>query len=126
MKTDIFTLCEGAFNKNGSLTLVNIFDNIDALKFPWTTSFGLALKLSVTPEDGGDKKMVIQFKDEAGTEILPGIPINLKITDTEDSHLAIALNLQNIVFQKAGKYCVAVSIDEELYYTLPFNVISHE
>ena len=126
MKTDIFALCEGAFNKNGSLTLVNTFDNIDASKLPWRTTVGLALKLSVTSEDAGDKKMIIQFKDENGVEILPSIPINLKILDKEDSHLVIALNLQNIVFTNAGHFCVTVLIDEKEYDTLPFNVICHE
>lgn len=126
MRTDIFTLCEGAFNKDGSLTLVNIFDNIDAKKLPWRTTVGLALKLSVSSEDAGDKKMVIQFKDDNGSEILPNIPINLKIDNKEESHLVIAVNLQNIVFANAGHYTVVILIDGVVYDTLSFNVVCHD
>lgn len=127
MKTDIFALCEGAFNRNGSLTIVNTFDNIEASRLPWRTTVGLALKYSVTSEDAGEKKMIIRFLDNMGTEILPSIPVNLNILDKqEESHLVVAVNLQNIVFTKSGQYMVSVIIDGIVFNTLSFNVISHE
>lgn len=46
MKVEFFIVSEGAYNHDGSFTIVNTIDILKARTFPLKTNIGVSLKLS--------------------------------------------------------------------------------
>lgn len=112
MKVELYALCQGAYNSNGQLTIVNTIDNFVVPSFPARISFGLALKFYILPEEEGEKVLSISILDKENKSIIPPIPANMHIERLDrTSHIAIAINLQNVMFEKAGKYDVHLELD---------------
>lgn len=112
MKVELYALCQGAYNNKGQLTIVNTVDNFGVQAFPARISFGLALKLYILPEEEGEKILSISILNGDGKSIIPPIPTNLHIERLEKaSHIALALNLQNVLFETPGKYIVHLELD---------------
>lgn len=112
MKVELYALCQGAHNNNGQLTIVNMIDIFEAPSFPARVSFGLALKFYILPEEEGDKTLSISILDKEGKSIIPPIPARLHLDRYENaSHIALALNLQNVLFEKPGQYDVHLELD---------------
>ena len=112
MKVELYALCQGAFNSNGQLTIVNTIDNFVVPSFPARVSFGLALKLYILPKEEGEKTLTISILDKENNSIIPPIPASLHVDSYDKaSHIAIALNLQNVLFEKPGAYDVHLELD---------------
>ena len=125
IKVELFTLCQGAHNMNGNLTIVNTIDNIIVPSFPTRITFGLALKLYIQPEVEGNKLLLVSIVDKYKTDLkFPGIPCNLHVDKmSKPSHINIALNLQNVLFERAGHYNVHLEINGERLDDFEFEVI---
>lgn len=67
MKVEISTLCEYASEHSGQLTIVDTFDAIFALKFPWRAYFHFVARINLedTRKDYQKVKMFI-VKNNAG------------------------------------------------------------
>lgn len=112
MKVELYALCQGAFNSNGQLTIVNTIDNFVVPTFPARVSFGLALKLYILPEEEGEKTLTISILDKGNKSIITPIVASLHVERLgKASHIAIALNLQNVLFEKPGSYDVHLELD---------------
>lgn len=123
MKVELYALCQGAYNNNGQLTIVNTVDNFGVPSFPARISFGLALKLYIRPEEEGDKTLAISILNEKGTSIIPPFPTNLHIERlNKASHLALALNLQNVLFEDPGEYIVHLELDGQRLDNFAFEI----
>lgn len=123
MKVELYALCQGAFNNNGQLTIVNTVDNFGVPAFPARISFGLALKFYILPEEEGEKVLSISILDEDNKSIIPPFPANMHIERLDRaSHIAIALNLQNVLFEKSGKYDVHLELDGERLDNYAFEI----
>lgn len=123
MKVELYALCQGAFNNNGQLTIVNTVDNFGVPAFPARISFGLALKFYILPEEEGEKVLSISILDENNKSIIPPFPANMHIERLDHaSHIAIALNLQNVLFEKPGKYDVHLELDGERLDNYAFEI----
>lgn len=125
IKVELFTLCQGAHNMNGNLTIVNTIDNIIVPSFPTRITFGLALKLYIQPEVEGNKLLLVSIVDKYKTDLkFPRIPCNLHVDKmSKPSHINIALNLQNVLFERAGHYNVHLEINGERLDDFEFEVI---
>lgn len=123
MKVELYALCQGAFNNNGQLTIVNTIDNFVVASFPARVSFGLALKLYILPKEEGEKILSISILDKDNQSIIPPIPANLHIESLDKaSHIAIALNLQNVLFEKSGAYDVHLELDGKRLDNFAFEI----
>lgn len=123
MKVELYALCQGAYNSNGQLTIVNTIDNFGVSSFPARISFGLALKFYIIPEEEGEKVLSISILDKDKKSIIPPIPANIHIERLDHaSHIAIALNLQNVLFEKSGKYDVHLELDGNRLDNFAFEV----
>lgn len=123
MKVELYALCQGAYNNNGQLTIVNTVDNFGVPSFPARISFGLALKFYIRPEEEGDKTLAISILNEKGTSIIPPFPTNLHIERLDKaSHLALALNLQNVLFEAPGEYIVHLELDGQRLDNFAFEI----
>ena len=127
MKVELYALCQGAYNNNGQLTIVNTVDNFAVPEFPARISFGLALKLYILPEEEGDKMLTISIVDNQNKSIIPPIPTKLHIEHFKKaSHVALALNLQNVLFEMAGKYVVHLELDGAKLDNFAFEINNYE
>lgn len=125
VKVEMFALCQGAHNMDGHLTIVNTVDEFSVYSFPARITFGLAIKLYVLPNVSGDKLLNISIVDKAEKKkILPDMPTILHIQQMDKaSHINIALNLQNVLFEKAGMYDIHLELDDKRLDDYAFEVI---
>lgn len=115
MKLGLFTICEGAFNHNGHLTIVNTLDFINADKFPVKVSqLGMAIKLRFTPEDKGNNTLKVICLD-ANQQTLAELETPVVMPEVnEEGIFCITSNLSGLLFSTAGKYFFKLAINDEI------------
>lgn len=119
----IFTLCDGAYNYNGKLTIVGTVDNIKVQKVPEKASVGLAAKIEFPPQESGDKQIVFRFKDSNNNLIVPELNVQTKTEKRgETMSLVIAGNVSGLDIKDIGNYTVEMSVND-VVVTLPFKVV---
>lgn len=113
MKVQIFTLCDGAYNYNGKLTIVGTIDNIKVPKVPSIASVGLAVKLLFPQEERGDKRITVRFKDASSNLIIPEISINSRDEGKkgEEEKIVIAGILNGLDIKDYGDYVVELDVN---------------
>lgn len=124
IKVELFALCEGAFDNEGHLTIVNTHDHFLLRELPGCVSFGLAFKFYIQPQIEGDKTLTIAIIDADGHDVIsPKLSAKFKLSKQNNaSHIAMAINLQNVLFTKVGKYDVHLEIDNEKLDNFAFEV----
>jgi len=125
VKVEMFALCQGAHNMNGHLTIVNTMDEFIVSSLPTRISFGLAVKLYIRENVEGDKPLTITILNKKDKQQkFPVIQTNLHIERMHKaSHINIALNLQNVLFEAAGLYDIHMELDGERFDDFAFEVI---
>lgn len=121
----MFALCQGAHNMDGHLTIVNTMDDFYPPELPVRVTFGLAIKLYIHAFVEGDKSLSISIIEKStGESILPAITTNLHIERLDKaSHINIALNLQNVLFEKEGLYDIHLELDGKRLDDFAFEII---
>ena len=124
IKVDLFAICEGAYNHAGHLTFVSTHDDFIVPNLPKRLSFGLAFKFYIQPEVEGMRHLTITIQDDQHVDIIePCISANLDIAKMDHpSHIAMAINLQNVLFTKFGRYDVHLEIDGNRLDNFAFEV----
>ena len=124
IKVELFGLCEGAFDHNGHLTIVNTHDDFVLKSLPARVSFGLAFKFYIQPQVEGEKILTIAILDSDGADVIsPRLSAKFQLSKYEyASHIAMAINLQNVLFTKSGKYDVHLEIDGHKLDNFAFEV----
>ncbi len=118
----IFTLCDGAYNYNGKLTIVGTVDNIKVPRVPVKAAVGIAVKIDFTPNENGDKTIVFHFKDAHQNLILPEMKVQAKAEKKgETMSLVIAGNINGLDIKEEGSHTVEMMVNNEIF-TLPFKV----
>lgn len=125
IKVEMFALCQGVHNLNGHLTVVNTMDDFCVRTFPARITFGLAIKLYIKASVEGEKLLNISIVDKSDdNHVLPVIKTKLHIERLERaSHVNIAANLQNVLFDKEGVYDVHLELDGKRLDDFAFSVI---
>lgn len=128
IKIELFALCQGAHNWDGHLTIVNTLDEFIVHSLPARVTFGLAIKLFIYPNVSGDKKLKLSIiQKSSGKKILDDIPIDLHIESSDKpSHINIALNLQNVLFEESGAFDIHLELDDKRLDDFAFEVIKNE
>lgn len=127
MKIDLFTLCEGAFNTNGRLTIVNTFEDIIAPSYPWKGPLGMALKILVKKEEAGEHDLKVSIKPVTGDKMLHEMNAHLNLPvekATNDIRVAMATNIQGLLVPSPGDYVVEVVFDGIVLGSFPFKALT--
>lgn len=127
MNIELFTLCDGAYNYNGKMTIVGTITNIGVPNVPISIPIGLAMKLQVDPNESGTKQMVIRFVNPDGSDIPADLTIQLDIkAQNEISYISLAANIQNFPISQLGLMTIKVFIDSNLLNEYHINVLRKE
>lgn len=123
MNVRIFTLCDGAYNYNGKLTIVGTVDNLKVPKVPVKASIGIAVKIDFEPDENSDKTIVFHFKDSHQNLILPEMNFKAKAEKKgEIMSLVIAGNINGLDIKEEGFHVVEMKVKDEIF-NLPFKVL---
>jgi hypothetical protein len=111
----LFALCDQAITDKatGKVSLIGMFDRLNALQFPATFSFALALR--VTGLKAGSS-VSLNLLPQSGGEMR----IAEKRFDTPQQIEQIMLNVGGAGFDQPGDYWFVVRIDEKELGRLPF------
>lgn len=128
MEVEIFTLCEYAHTYEGNkLTIVGTFDGIQARQFPVQhPSCSLAVKLRFADSEAGQHTLALRMVNEQGTSVFPDLEGNIDVgrpnVPGQHAAVAMAIHLNQIPFEKAGRYSFELHIDGEWRAGLPLLV----
>lgn len=123
MKSEIVTLCEYASEHKGRLTIVDTFDAILALKFPWRAYFSVAAKIDLMgcKEDYKIVSMrIISCKDANKVVFEASSPFN---SPESFGKLNLVANFKGLIFEEQGEYLFHVLFDSTVIAESRFKVI---
>ena len=124
MKVQIFTLCDGAYNYDGRLTIVGSYDNLKVPSFPCRVDTCCAIKLETNQDDHGDACVRVLIKSTDGTMLSEGFNSNIPIPNVAIAHLGMAINFRGIAFTTAGEYKLCLEVGESFVQELYFSVMA--
>jgi len=112
MVLELFTICEGAFAKNGQLTIVNTLDNILSKQFPMILNLGVAIKLKLSKEEYGKHEVCLAIANNDGVNIAPEMKVTPEVVSPNKfCNLVMSTNVQGVRIEKPGMYSVIISVD---------------
>ena len=122
MEVRVFTLCDGAYNYNGKLTIVGTVDHIKLPKVPVVATIGVAAKIVFDNTEAGEKRVSLSFVDDSDSPIIPPIEFTTRVDSDGFGNFVLAGNINGLDIKKYGNYKVVLRIDD---YTmdLPFKVV---
>jgi len=124
MKFEMLTLCDGAFNYNGRLTIVGTYDNVSASKFPWQSDFVFAMKLFVPKDESGKKTITIKFLDPDRNSFAGDMTAEVEIPQSNSNgHVAFTSEMRGVQFKSPGTYSLLVEEDGVKLKEFAFDVI---
>ena len=127
METEIFTLCDFAQDAGGKLTIVGTFDQISSQAFPAThPSCSLACRLRFSEKEKGTHDFKLRLIDSTGREVIPAIEGNINVgipTSHQYAAINIVGNLNQLKFEKEGRYSFELYVDGNWVTGLPLNLI---
>lgn len=114
MKVELFTLCDGAYNYNGKLTIVGTMDTFTVAALPVSVNFGIAIRMLLLPEDKGSHILKVSFITPDGTSQPGELNVNFESKpSSEPFHISLAANINGLPFHQEGLHRVIVSVDDE-------------
>ena len=124
MEIDMALLADAAtVDVSGKLNILGIFDRISVAEFPaHHPHLSLVLRLSATMGEAGHHKMEIVLKDPDGSRMMgmngdfsvgPGPALS-----GGQVRVPQVLNIERLVFPKAGRYAFDVSLDGEHHVSI--------
>lgn len=125
MEISVLTLADYAQDTAGKLTIVGVFDQINANELPCVHSFCLVGRFRFAPDEAILKNIVIRaFYKEDGKELFTvgGDVSSLNVNKGEDASLNFVLNFANLQFDKEGTYLIEVKSDNGFSTTMPLKV----
>lgn len=127
METEIFTLCDFAQDAGGKLTIVGTFDQISSASFPIVhPSCSLACRLRFSEKEKGTHHFKLRLIDSKGGEIIPAIEGNINVgmpANNQYAAINIVGNLNQLKFEKEGRYSFELYLDDEWITGLPLNLV---
>ena len=114
MKIELFTLCDGAFNYNGKLTIVGTIDGIRVHQIPSKETLNIAMKLLAQKNEAVNSDLVIDIYNPDGIKIPSQVSCRINIEPKEEiSHISLAAVVQGVPFNQEGVYTINVSLGQE-------------
>ena len=115
MQIKLFSICEGAFNNAGRLTIVNTYDMIGSKVFPLKMPIGVAMTLTFDSRDEGKRHLELRITNT--TTQLPIAKMESEFVvpkDDKGGFLNFVSNVQGFVFPAPGDYIFELSVDGEV------------
>ena len=125
MGVDFFIVSEGAYNHDGSFTIVGTFDILKANSFPYKLNVGISLKLSYNQQSKWDKDFKINLYKEGEEKEVYSIKGQMPDKQEGEGKLALVANVQGLVFPSAGIYKMVLFFGEVQKAVYDFKVIAH-
>ncbi len=126
MDIEVFALCDAATEAGGKLNILGAFDCLYAHKFPvMHPQCSVALRMRFSRIEEGTHKIRINFVDEDGKAVLPGLNANTDIKFKEEQQYVVSnliLNIHNLKIEKAGRYSIDLAINGKSEKSLPLFV----
>lgn len=117
METEIFTVCDFAQDNNGKLTIVGTFDRITPPAFPHVhPTFSIAVRLRFSQKELGSHKFQLKLNAPDESQVLPIVEGDIQVNknpETDYTAINFAVNLNQVRFEKPGKYTIELFMDEE-------------
>lgn len=113
MRIKLFSICEGAFNNAGRLTIVNTYDMIGSKAFPLKMPIGVAMTIIFDATDEGKRHLELKITNT--TTQLPIAKMDSEFVvpkDEKGGYLNFVSNVQGFVFPTPGEYTFSLSVDE--------------
>ena len=112
MKLKLFSICEGAFNNQGRLTIVNTYDMISASSFPLKMALGIAMTMAFSKDDGGKHMIVLHITNMKNEAEIAKMESEVTIPqDDNGGFLNFVSNVNGFVFPEAGDYNFDLTVD---------------
>ncbi|HLP78223.1 MAG TPA: hypothetical protein VK327_15060 [Candidatus Paceibacterota bacterium] len=123
MNIQVAVLCDAATEDNGKLNLLGAFDTIYTQQLPAVhPQCSVALRVTFSHEDEGDHELHLTFVDADGRQMMPPIPIPVKVSMPGDSHFGtrnFIVNIQQLKFNAPGLYSMDISLDNNTQASIP-------
>ena len=127
MEIEIFTLADFAQDNQSKLTIVGTFDAMQTKNFPHVhPACAIATRLRFSQKETGVHAFKLKLIDTSGKEIIPQIEGNINVSNPANSQYAainIVINLNQLKFEKEGRYSFELYIDDDWATGLPLNLI---
>lgn len=123
MTIELFTLCDGAYNYNGKLTIVGSLTSINVNQLPAKVQMSVAIRMRVEAEESGSRQIKIRFINPDGTAIPTDIVANVDLSSSNEmSYINFAASIQGLPITQDGLFTVEILIDDKRKATYPFNI----
>jgi len=125
MEVEVFSLCDGAFNYSGKLTIVGTYDQLNVQSVPFSARASIAVKLNLDENEiHSGSVLSISFKDPSGN------PVSADVVNTigpladgiQIRHVAMAASA-NLNISLPGKHSVELFVDGRLIRQKFFDVV---
>ena len=127
MKVELFCIADYAADQAGKLTIVGIFDSLNAPQFPVAhPSCSLAVKLRFETIEAGTKRLRLNLTDADGKLVLPSIDLPIEVQMQEGQHTCtrqLVANIGGLKIEKPGEYSfdLAIGFSNWIYLFLTGN-----
>ena len=115
MIIQVAVLCDAATESGGKLNLLGAFDAIYTPQLPAIhAQCSIALRMTFTNAEEGAHQLRLNFVDEDGRSIMPGIDLPVGVVVPPEVHFVtrnFIINIQQLKFDKPGLYSIDLSLD---------------
>ncbi len=126
MTIQLAVLCDAATDYNGKLNILGTFDTIFSQRFPAChPQCSVALRVAFDKMEEGKHTLKINFVNEDGQSIMPGVDIPVDVVLPDDTTFIsrnFVLNIQQLKFETAGLYAIEIATDGEHQASIPLAV----
>ena len=126
MNVQVAVLCDAATDDNGKLNLLGAFDTIITPQLPAVhPQCSIALRVTFSSEDEGQRQLKLNFVDADGKLIMPSMEMPVQVALPEDSHFLtrnFIVNIQHMKFDQPGLYSIDVFLTDRQEASVPLLV----
>ncbi len=115
MQLKLFSICEGAFNNGGRLTIVNTYDVIHGKTFPLVKAIGVAMTIVFDQEDEGKHSIEMHIENISTNKEVAKMVSDVTVPrDKDGGFLNFASNVSGFNFKDPAKYAFNLFVDSKL------------
>ncbi len=126
MTIQVAVLCDAATDYNGKLNLLGTFDTIYSPVIPAQhPQCSIAVRIAFERMEEGLHTLEVSFVDEDGQPIMRGMKLPGEVEFPPEATFVsrnFIVNIQQMVFAKAGHYSVNLALDESSLTSIPLEV----
>ena len=126
LRIEIFTLCEGAVEQNGRLSMLGTYDVLHSQCFPLVLpQMTVVIRLRFWPGEARHHRVRLTMVDPDGRVMGAEAEAMINVNGTEEGLAApynLIVHMQAIEFEEPGEHAIAFHLDDALEGRLPFCV----